>query len=211
MAAQKPVMVAVGRCAPLVAVGLRALLGEDRSLRVVGVNLGTPELKAAVGLYGAHVVVLGEETAVDRSVLSDLRAVRSTLGLLVLAHRPSRSYVLRVLGLGLSGCISMAASADDLRQAVRAVAHGTHLVPVGSDWSVPATGAAGAQPLTVRESRVLELLSAGRSNAEIALELHIAIETARTHVASIFRKLGVNSRHQLLGVVVAAPHPQAHP
>jgi DNA-binding NarL/FixJ family response regulator len=204
-------MVAVGRCAPLVAVGLRALLGEDRSLRVVGVNLGTPELKAAVDLYGAHVVVLGEEIVTDRSALSDLRAVRSSLGLLVLAHRPSRSYVLRVLGLGLSGCISTAASAEDLRHAVRAVAHGTHLLAVGPDWSVPSTGAAGAQPLTVRESRVLELLSVGRSNAEIALELHIAVETVRTHVASIFRKLGVNSRHQLLGVMVAAPRPQAHP
>jgi DNA-binding NarL/FixJ family response regulator len=211
MAAQKPVIVAVGRCAPLVAVGLRALLGEDRSVRVVGVNLGTPELKAAVSLYGAHVVVLDEEIVADRSALSDLRSIRSSLGLLVLAHRPSRSYVLRVLGLGLSGCISTAASAEDLRHAVRAVADGTHLLAVGPDWSAPATGAAAVQSLTVRESRVLELLSVGRSNAEIALELHIAVETARTHVASIFRKRGVNSRHQLLGAVVAASHPHAHP
>jgi DNA-binding NarL/FixJ family response regulator len=48
--------------------------------------------------------------------------------------------------------------------------------------------------LTARELEVLELLTAGRSDREIAEALFISRRTAQGHVASIFNKLGVNSR-----------------
>jgi DNA-binding NarL/FixJ family response regulator len=44
---------------------------------------------------------------------------------------------------------------------------------------------------------VLELLQTGRSNGEIAAQLHIGVETVRTHARSIYRKLGVRSRREL--------------
>lgn len=56
--------------------------------------------------------------------------------------------------------------------------------------------------LTGREREVLKHLSLGASNAEIALELGIGVETVRTHVAGVLRKLGVPSRRELLGAKV---------
>lgn len=56
--------------------------------------------------------------------------------------------------------------------------------------------------LTARERDVLKHLSLGASNAEIALELEIGVETVRTHVAGVLRKLGVPSRRELLGAKV---------
>ncbi len=50
------------------------------------------------------------------------------------------------------------------------------------------------EPISPQEQRVLRLLAAGRSNAEIASELVVSINTIRTHVQSIYRKLGVNNR-----------------
>jgi DNA-binding CsgD family transcriptional regulator len=50
--------------------------------------------------------------------------------------------------------------------------------------------------LTRREREVLELLAAGRSDAEIAAALHISPKTAGTHVSSILVKLGVANRTQ---------------
>ena len=63
-----------------------------------------------------------------------------------------------------------------------------------------AAGAAGDAPgaaplgLTARELEVLELVTAGRSNREIAAELFISAKTASVHVSNILAKLGVSSR-----------------
>lgn len=53
---------------------------------------------------------------------------------------------------------------------------------------------------TAREREVLQLLSRGRSNAEIALDLHISINTVKRHLNNIFMKLGVSTRTQAFRV-----------
>jgi DNA-binding CsgD family transcriptional regulator len=56
--------------------------------------------------------------------------------------------------------------------------------------------------MTPREGDVLQLLRQDHSNAQIALELHISIETVRSHARNIYRKLGVSSRRALLALHV---------
>ncbi len=52
------------------------------------------------------------------------------------------------------------------------------------------------EPLSQQERRVLRLLAAGRSNPEIAQELVVSVNTVKTQVQSIFRKLNVSSRKE---------------
>jgi DNA-binding CsgD family transcriptional regulator len=48
--------------------------------------------------------------------------------------------------------------------------------------------------LTLREEQVLDLISEGRTNKEIAAKLGIAYETVKEHVQNLFRKLNVDDR-----------------
>lgn len=83
--------------------------------------------------------------------------------------------------------------ATALRQAARS-AFG-RLGMVGWVHGEPTAAAPGAAPvLTVRETEVLELLAAGRTNREIAAALVVAEPTVRRHVANIYRKVGTRNR-----------------
>lgn len=60
--------------------------------------------------------------------------------------------------------------------------------------SAPSDASQLGEPLSRQEQRVLRLLASGRSNPEIARELIVSVNTIRTQVQSIYRKLGVNNR-----------------
>jgi LuxR family maltose regulon positive regulatory protein len=60
----------------------------------------------------------------------------------------------------------------------------------------PAVSSDLVEPLSEQEQRVLRLLAAGLSNQEIARELIVSINTVKTHVKNIFRKLDVHSREE---------------
>jgi DNA-binding NarL/FixJ family response regulator len=135
-----------------------------------------------------------------------LRAARPSIGLLVFAHQPTRAHGLRMLGFGATGCLSTDASGPEVLAAIRLAADGKHVFACTSDGSsLWPTRAGGLSSLTFCERGVLELLSRGRSNAEIALALHVSVETVRTHAKHVYRKLGVSARGELLGIEIPPP------
>ncbi len=54
------------------------------------------------------------------------------------------------------------------------------------------------EPLSEREMEVLVLLSSGRTNAEIARDLFVALGTVKAHINNIYRKLGTKNRAEAL-------------
>ncbi|MCL4148955.1 UNVERIFIED_CONTAM: hypothetical protein GTU68_058196 [Idotea baltica] len=121
-------------------------------------------------------------------------------------------YVSSAIVEGASGFLLKDASGDDLINAVRAVAAGevaiapslvrTVVEQARASWQIQAVP--GIDELTARERDVLEQLAAGRSNAEIAEQLHLSEATIKTHVTRILSKLGVRDRVQAVIAAFAA-------
>ena len=51
------------------------------------------------------------------------------------------------------------------------------------------------EPLSEREIEVLNLLPSNLSSNDLASEMHVSVNTLRTHLKNIYQKLGVHSRH----------------
>lgn len=96
----------------------------------------------------------------------------------------------RLLEGGIGGIVLESELEATIGIAVRAVLSGQCIFPAG-------TAAAHEDALlSTREKQVLGMVVLGCSNAEIATALHVAETTVKSHLTSIFRKLGVRSRSQ---------------
>src|SRR5256885_12147438 len=90
----------------------------------------------------------------------------------VLANHPSPAECNQMLAFGATACLSKETQARDVLTAVHLASRGLHVLPKnGAGPSAPM----GPELLTPREADVLDHLRQGRSNAEIALALHVSI------------------------------------
>jgi DNA-binding NarL/FixJ family response regulator len=193
-----PVTIVVGLLEPLFVRGLADVLREDSGVDILDSGLEDSALERVIVRQAPQVAILGEATAY--SGLRYLRAIQPRTGLLILAHDPLHAYGMRVLASGAS-CLARSASPADLLGAVHLTAQGTRVFVSSGRYPSPTL----LVTLTMRETQVAQLLSEGLSNPEIARALHISVETARTHVAAILRKLNVQSRRELLGMLIPSP------
>jgi DNA-binding NarL/FixJ family response regulator len=97
---------------------------------------------------------------------------------------------------GASAFIPKSAPSQVLINALKVIAAGGTYMPADVLAALRGADAHPAGELTLRQRRVLELLSTGLSNKRIARELEISEITVKAHVSAIFRKLGVTNRTQ---------------
>jgi DNA-binding NarL/FixJ family response regulator len=195
----------------LIRTGLRAIIEAEPDLTVAG--------EAA---DGAEVVPLARRLRPDL-VLMDVRmpavdGIQATRHLVETVPDPPKvlvvttfendDHVYDALRVGASGFLLKRARPDELVQAIRTVVAGESLLfPAAirrlAARRAPGPAAArleGAQ-LTEREAEVLALMARGLSNAEIAGQLTVSLQTVKTHVANVLAKLRARDRTQ---AVVAA-------
>jgi DNA-binding NarL/FixJ family response regulator len=110
------------------------------------------------------------------------------------------------LRAGIRGAISWDATAQEIEAAVNAVVAGLVVTtPASLAELLPDTQPLAeelAEPLSGREMEVLDRLAEGLSNKLIAHHLNISEHTVKTHVASIFAKLGASSRTEAVSQAI---------
>ncbi len=127
--------------------------------------------------------------------------IAQEFAVIVLSEQAKASWLSRALRAGVRAVLPPDVTPEQLLAALEAAAAGLVVVhPSELAAFLPATVGSSApaeellDPLTPREREVLQMLSAGLANKEIASRLVISDHTVKFHVASILGKLGVSTR-----------------
>ena len=141
-----------------------------------------------------------------------LRSKLPTVPVIVFSAGDNAEKVRICVTCGVMGFICKSSSREEVAQALRTVLDGGTAVPRGSVALAP--GAAGRRTasedqdcgaLSDRQAAVLNLVTDGKSNKQIAWELSISETTVKAHMTAILRKLGVSSRAQAIVLLQRRP------
>lgn len=121
------------------------------------------------------------------SYIAPLREARPAMAILLSSHcrLPATTSISTTGALGL---LSPGFTAEELTRTVSSALLG--------DAPPPPAGLLQIGDLTERQREVLELISTGATNREIAAVLHVGPETVKKHAEAVYRKLGVRNRTQ---------------
>jgi DNA-binding NarL/FixJ family response regulator len=134
--------------------------------------------------------------ATGLSCLSELRRVVPTTPIVVVSAVGDPKIMQDVIMGGACAFIPKSAPGQMLINALRVILAGGTYMPTGIVAALRGGDGTSHSELTLRQRRVLELLSTGLSNKRIARALDISEITVKAHVTAIFRKLGVTNRVQ---------------
>ena len=199
----------------LVRAGLARILGPEDGFDVVGEFADGADLLAGFPAETPDLVLMDVRMPRVNGIDATraLRARADPPPVLILTTFGEDEVLWGAIEAGAAGFVLKDASAADLLGAARAVAGGgawfdravTPRVLDAYRRAVPSRRDAGRlDELTDREHHVLRLMARGATNAEIAQELHVSAATVKSHVRSIFTKLG--TRDRAAAIVLAFDH-----
>ncbi|MFE7755591.1 response regulator [Streptomyces sp. NPDC057418] len=196
---------------PLVRAGLRAVLGAQPDIEVVGEASDGAAVIPLVRQLRPDVVAMDVRMPLMDGIEATrvvLRTVPDPPKILVVTTFENDEYVYEALRAGADGFLLKRARPAEIVHAVRLVAEGESLLfPAAVRQLAAEYGTTKARAvmdraaLTDREAAVLRLMARGLSNAEIAAKLVVGVETVKSHVSAVLAKLGARDRTQ---AVIAA-------
>jgi two-component system response regulator NreC len=187
--------------------GLQMLLESEPDVEIVADAATGQAALAAVEEHHPDVVVmdigLPDMTGIEAA--RRIKAIDDSIAIVALTIHEDEEYFFSMLDAGASGYVPKRAAPEELLTAIRAAARGeVYLYPslakllVAGYLEGDSVDRGQAQPLTDRESQVLERVAEGLTNGEIGLELSISPKTVARHRENIMRKLNLHSRTELV-------------
>jgi two-component system nitrate/nitrite response regulator NarL len=178
-------------------------LVQEAGMVVAGICGTLVEAKGLLDTATVDVVLLdfdlGSELGID--LLEFVAKQHPRTRVLLLTGGVSAAVTRRSVQAGVAGVVLKHSSPQQLIEAVRVVADG------GGWWDASVVAALTApspepQPLSERQSSILNLLLEGHSNKELAVQLQISETAVKASLQELFRKTGVRTRSQLVRIAV---------
>ncbi|HYQ69693.1 response regulator transcription factor [Actinophytocola sp.] len=204
-----PIRVLVVDDDALVRSGLTMMLDGADGLRVVGEAGDGEQVPAALDAHPTDVVLMDIRMPRVNGIVATARArARSNPPeVIVLTTFDSDENVLRALRAGASGFLLKDAPPAEIASAIRRVAAGDPILSprITRRLMDRAATEAGAYSkarttlatLSAREHDVAVAVGQGRTNAEIAAQLHVSVATVKAHITKVLTKLDVGNRTQI--------------
>jgi DNA-binding NarL/FixJ family response regulator len=191
--------------------GLTIMLKKQQDINVVETVGNGENILAIMKKYKPDVLLLDLGLR-SRSSLHLVKLVRknfSGVKVIIMDLIPLQADVFEFVQAGVSGFILKDATLKDFLKTIRSVAKGSQVLPsnlTGSLFSQIVEHAINeSNPsaiidsvrMTKREKQVIELISEGCTNKDIAQRLHLSTYTVKSHVHNILEKLALNTRVQI--------------
>lgn len=188
---------------PLLRVGLRLSLSERKDVKLIG---EASDGFSAVEKIQANPpdVCLVDVDMPNLSGIGVIRILRKSLPqmkIIVFSSYDAENYIREAMEAGADGYVLKNVGLDELVEIVKAFHDGNpklspYLLNLTSGYAdyEKKDGKTQGPILTTREKEVLQFITEGKGNKEIANALFISTETVKSHVRNIFEKLGVKNR-----------------
>ena len=207
----------------VVRTGLRMIIESQPEMRIVGEAGNRVEALAIAAKENPDIILLdldlGDSSGAD--IIDELLKAASSARIIILTGIRSPEAYKKALMLGAMGIVPKDKAADVLINAIKVVRNGEAWIDPATTASILSAVSRSTRPkpadpeaekiaaLTNREKEVVALVGEGFKNKEIADRLFISDTTVRHHLTSIFDKLGVSDRVELL--IYAYKHGLADP
>ena len=186
---------------------LAKVLSKKADLRVVAALPFGPDVAQAIRESKPHVLILDSAAYARAGVEMLASACKALPGtkVLMMGMEPDKDTFFCCVKAGIAGYVLKDASALEIAAAARAVAYEQAACPpklclalfdyvARQNTQVPSMLGRMKLGLSRREQQLLQLISAGLTNKEIACQLNLSEQTVKNHVCHILRKLGVRDR-----------------
>jgi len=204
---------------PMIREGLVAMLGPSQDIDIIGCCSNAEEALEFVTRNAPDVVLMD----IKMQKMNGIEATREITALvpgikvIMLTIYEDAESVRLSLQAGATGYMLKQATREKLIESVYQAYRGETVIDPAlidqlvSDYARMAQGSFNLsrtlmkddnKNLTPREDEILKYLSQGLSNKEISAKTHLAVDTVKTHLRSIYRKMGVKSRSQAISEII---------
>ncbi len=192
----------------LVREGLRAVLGSEPDMAVVGEAATGKEVLERAAELRPDVILMDIQMPGINGIEASRRILNASpkVGVVVLTMFEDDESVFSAMRAGARGYVLKGAHPSEILKVLRAVAAGEayfgpeiaqRLVDFFSTPKPPSPAVAFPE-LTAREREILDLIARGHNNAAIAARLFVSPKTVGNHISHIFTKLQVADRAQAI-------------
>ena len=204
---------------PLFRIGMRLSLEQEDHIDLVG--------EASDGYSSVERILSSDPDVslidVDMPGMSGIGVVRILRKagfqkkIIILSTYNDENYIRDAMDAGADGYVLKCVEGSELVRILRSMHEdkptvSPYLVNLAlnpnTNQAYPHSAIEGSTALTSREKQILDCLSDGQSNKEISTTLNISVETVKSHLRSIYKKLNVKSRIEAARLVISMKIPR---